>query len=82
MSVKESKKVEDDVEEQKPINVGECPFTAEQLKNLVNLTFIDEEENEITKIQDFVFSEPIIKDIYNIFYHYSTFYKQSSGKDE
>jgi len=50
MSVKESKKVEDDVEEKKPINVGECPFTAEQLKNLVNLTFIDEEENEITKI--------------------------------
>ena len=49
---------------------------------MINLSFVDEEDEDVGKIQEFVFKDDVMKDIYNIFYHYSTFYKQSSGKDE
>ena len=57
-------------EETKPINVGECPFTPESLQ--LNLNWIDDEPEE-NKIVGIITDH--LKDLYNIFFHYSTFYK-------
>jgi|ETNmetMinimDraft_14_1059893.scaffolds.fasta_scaffold19328_2 hypothetical protein len=70
--ISDIKNEDDEHEDQKPINVGECPFTPESIRNVLNLNFIDDdiEEGKILVIID-----EHLKDLYNIFYHYSTFYK-------